>query len=92
MGLKEQESVQDDALQDEAVFTSRHAIDSTEEPMTEIFSMRIPHELRILGGRRARLMGLSLGEYMRYLLARDVDSDTDSLHDGPQSKALRTRR
>lgn len=92
MALKEQASEQYEPLQGEGVFTSRQAIDSTEEPMTEIFSMRIPHELRILGGRRARLMGLSLGEYMRYLLARDVDSDTDSLHDEPQPKALRTRR
>ena len=39
---------------------SRHAIDSTDEAMDMTFSLRIPHELRILAGRKARLMGLSL--------------------------------
>ena len=55
---------------------SRHAIDSTEEAMDMTFSLRIPHELRILAGRKARLMGLSLSEYTRHLLWRAVDEDT----------------
>lgn len=62
---------------DESQF-SRHAVDSTGEPMEMMFSMRMPHDLRVLGGRKARLMGLSLSEYMRYLLARDVDADVDA--------------
>lgn len=98
MPLNELGPGQDGLLLDELLLdedasgcASRRAVDSTDEPMSEIFSLRIPYELRILGGRRARLMGLSLGEYMRYLLARDVDSGDDSVHVRPQSKALRTR-
>lgn len=68
---------------------SRHAIDSTSEAMDQMFSMRLPADLRILGGRKARLMGLSLGEYMRYLLARAVDADEHSLHLPHETIALR---
>lgn len=74
---------------DDAQF-SRTAIDSSDEPMVDIFSMRIPHDLRILGGRKARMLGLSLGEYMRLLLARAVDDD-DSLPDTNSRSALRSR-
>lgn len=66
---------------------SRHAIDSTDEAMDMTFSMRIPHDLRILAGRKARLMGLSLSEYTRHLLWRAVDEDT--LPDGEEAKVLR---
>ena len=55
---------------------SRHAIDSADEAMDMTFSLRIQHELRILAGRKARLMGLSLSEYTRHLLWRAVDEDT----------------
>ena len=54
---------------------SRRAVDSCADPMEGIFSMRISHDLRILGGRKARMMGLSLSEYMRFLLAQAVDDD-----------------
>lgn len=66
---------------------SRRAIDSTDEAMDMTFSMRIPHDLRILAGRKARLMGLSLSEYTRHLLWRAVDDDT--LPDGEEAKVLR---
>ena len=49
--------------------------------------MRIPHDLRILAGRKARLMGLSLSEYTRHLLWRAVDEDT--LPEGEEAKVLR---
>ena len=55
--------------------------------MEMTFSMRLPHDLRILGGRKARLMGLSLSEYTRHLLWRAVDEDT--LPDGVEAKVLR---
>lgn len=54
---------------------ARRAIDSGDEIM-EPTSTRWPHELKILGMRRARVMGLSFGEYLRYLVARDIDSGT----------------
>ena len=66
---------------------SRHASDSTDDPMEMTFSMRIPHDLRILAGRKARLMGLSLSEYTRHLLWRAVDEDT--LPEGGEAKVLR---
>ena len=65
---------------------SRHAIDSTDEAMDMTFSLRIPHELRILAGRKARLMGLSLSEYTRHLLWRAVDEDT--LPEADEAKVL----
>jgi hypothetical protein len=58
---------------------SRRAVDSCDEPMDSFFSMRITNDLRILGGRKARMMGLSLGEYMRFLLAQAVDDDEDTV-------------
>lgn len=58
---------------------SRRAVDSCDEPMDSFFSIRISHDLRILGGRKARMMGLSLGEYMRFLLAQAVDDDEDTM-------------
>lgn len=61
---------------DDEIKLSRRAIDSVAEPMEMTFSMRLPHDLRVLGGRKARLMGLSLSEYMRHLLAVAVDMDT----------------
>ena len=73
-------------MSDEIRF-SRHAIDPTDEAMDMTFSLRIPHELRILAGRKARLMGLSLSEYTRHLLWRAVDEDT--LPDGVEAKVLR---
>lgn len=66
---------------------SRHAIDSTDEAMDMTFSLRIPHELQILAGRKARLMGLSLSEYTRHLLWRAVDEDT--IPDAEEAKVLR---
>lgn len=66
---------------------SRHAVDSTDEAMGMTFSMRIPHDLRILAGRKARPMGLSLSEYTRHLLWRAVDEDT--LPEGGEAKVLR---
>lgn len=54
---------------------SRRAVDSTDEPMEMMFSVRMPHDLRVLGGRKARLKGLSLSEYMRQLLQQAVDED-----------------
>lgn len=54
---------------------SRRAIDSTNVPMDDIVTMRMPHDLRILAGRKARVMGLSLGEYIRHLVFRAVDED-----------------
>jgi len=51
-------------MSDEEIHFSRHASDSTDDPMEMTFSMRMPHELRILGGRKARLLGLSLSEYI----------------------------
>ncbi|THF55939.1 hypothetical protein [Pseudothauera rhizosphaerae] len=71
---------------------SRRASDSTDIPMDGIFSMRIPHELRILGARKARVMGLSLGEYMRHLLAKAVDSDDENLPEPDDARALRKGR
>lgn len=54
---------------------SRRAIDSTNVPMDDIVTMRMPHDLHILGARKARVRGLSLGEYMRCLLAQDLNED-----------------
>ena len=62
-------------MRDDEIHFSRHAVDSTDEAMDMTFSMRIPHDLRILAGRKARLMGLSLSEYTRHLLWRAVDED-----------------
>ena len=74
-------------MSDDEIHFSRHASDSTDDPMEMTFSMRIPHELRILGGRKARLMGLSLSEYTRHLLWRAVDEDT--LPEAEEAKVLR---
>ena len=74
-------------MRDDEIHFSRHASDSTDDPMEMTFSMRMPHELRILGGRKARLMGLSLSEYTRHLLWRAVDEDT--LPEGEEAKVLR---
>lgn len=68
---------------------SRRAVDSCDEPMDGIFSMRISHDLRILGGRKARMMGLSLSEYMRFLLAQAVDDDEDTVPNQTDLRALR---
>lgn len=73
---------------DDPVF-SRRAVDSGDEPMDGFFSMRISNDLRILGGRKARMMGLSLGEYMRFLLARAVDSDEETV---PEQRERRVSR
>lgn len=74
-------------MHDDEIHFSRHASDSTDDPMEMTFSMRMPHELRILAGRKARLMGLSLSEYTRHLLWRAVDEDT--LPEGGEAKVLR---
>lgn len=74
-------------MHDDEIHFSRHAVDSTDEAMDMTFSMRIPHDLRILAGRKARLMGLSLSEYTRHLLWRAVDEDT--LPEGEEAKVLR---
>ena len=74
-------------MSDDEIHFSRHASDSTDDPMEMTFSMRIPHDLRILAGRKARLMGLSLSEYTRHLLWRAVDEDT--LPEGEEAKVLR---
>lgn len=71
------------------IHCSRRAADSTDEPMEMTFSMRLPHDLRILGGRKARLMGLTLSEYMRHLLAKAVDSDVDTVLGEPRACVLR---
>lgn len=76
---------------DDLVF-SRRAVDSCEDPMDGIFSMRISSDLRILGGRKARTMGLSLSEYMRFLLAKAVDSDEDTMPEEQDRRALRKGR
>lgn len=55
---------------------SRTAIDSSDDEIMEPTSIRWPYELKLLGMRRARVMGLSFGEYVRHLVARDVDSGT----------------
>ena len=47
-------------MRDDEIHFSRHSVDSADEAMDMTFSMRIPHDLRILAGRKARLMGLSL--------------------------------
>lgn len=73
---------------DDDIQLSRNAIG--DEPMDMTFSMRIPHDLRILGGRKARLMGLSLSEYMRHLLAQAVDMDT--VHGDGEKSVLRKER
>lgn len=57
--------------------------------MDGIFSMRISHDLRILGGRKARMMGLSLSEYMRFLLAQAVDDDEDTVPKQTDRRVLR---
>ena len=74
-------------MRGDEIHFSRHASDSTDDPMEMTFSMRIPHDLRILAGRKARLMGLSLSEYTRHLLWRAVDEDT--LPEGGEEKVLR---
>ena len=74
-------------MRDDEIHFSRHAVDSTDEAMDMTFSMRIPHDLRILAGRKARLMGLSLSEYIRHLLAAEIDKDT--VHDRGDSCVLR---
>lgn len=74
-------------MSDDEIHFSRHASDSTDDPMEMTFSMRMPHELRILGGRKARLLGLSLSEYIRHLLAAEIDKDT--VHDRGDSCVLR---
>ena len=74
-------------MSDDEIHFSRHAVDSTDEAMDMTFSMRIPHDLRILAGRKARLMGLSLSEYIRHLLAAEIDKDT--VHDRGDSCVLR---
>lgn len=57
---------------------ARRARDSGDEIM-EPTSIRLPDELKILGMRKARVLGMTLGEYMRFLLARDIDSDDDTV-------------
>ena len=74
-------------MRGDEIHFSRHASDSTDDPMEMTFSMRMPHDLRILAGRKARLMGLSLSEYTRHLLWRAVDEDT--LPEGGEEKVLR---
>lgn len=77
-------------ISDDDTQLSRRAIDSADEPMEMTFSMRLPHDLRVLGGRKARLMGLTLSEYMRHLLAVAIDMDT--VHDDSDSRVLRNQR
>lgn len=71
---------------------SRAARDSTNIPMDTVFTMRIPDELRERGARRARELGLSFGEYMRALLAEDLNEGREQERakviqmDGPDSR------
>lgn len=67
---------------------ARRAGDSGDEIM-EPTSIRLPDELKRLGMRKARVMGLTLGEYMRFLLARDIDSDDDTV---PEESTRRVTR
>lgn len=76
---------------EEASF-SRSAIDSTDVPMDTIFTMRMSDELRALGGRKARTLGVSLGEYMRIILELAVDSHIESVIDTEVGRVIRKRR
>lgn len=75
---------------------SRHAIDSTDIPMDSMFSMRLPHDARHLGGRLARAKGFSsLAEYMRYLLNAEINkaiADDESVCGDEMAKALHMGR
>lgn len=53
---------------------SRHAVDSTSDPMDDTVTIRMSHELRLCAGRRARVNGFdTFGEYVRWLIRQDVD-------------------
>lgn len=56
---------------------SRTARDSTNIPMDVTVAIRMPDTLRERGARRAREMGLSFSEYMRSLLAEDLNEDRE---------------
>lgn len=72
---------------------SRRAVDSSDIPMEAAYSVRLPYDLRVLGGRTARAKGFSsLGEYMRHLLVQDIDQgifDDDSLYELARGNVLR---
>lgn len=89
--LKKRTPAEQDRRGADLVF-SRRAVDSCADPMDGIFSMRISNDLRVLGGRKARMMGLSLSEYMRFLLAEAVDSDEDTMPEEQELCALRKRK
>lgn len=52
---------------------SRHAIDSTDEAMDCILTLRMSNDLRTVIGRIARVKGMSVGEFTRLLMWRAVD-------------------